>query len=444
MKKTFFAFLLAALTLSSLFSLETQFSGSLSAEIGRPLPNVEHDDIFTQSTVKASGEVYVYASKDVTFCGKCQAIYDRLAYQSDVFDASTDDGKFGLVLKEAWFDFTSDWWALRVGRQINSWGKADVISVLDVLCPKNYTTLPLLNTSDAYLGIDAARLSANYDVYSVDFYWIPFVRSSVLPLSKKHPVRKIIDEELADDLNEYVQIGKVGEIEPSVDNCEYGFKASAYWKYADVSIYGFYGWDRVPQEYVFNGVLPKIVDFPHNRTKMLGADASIPVKDFVVRLEGAYFFDSTLMPTLDLSSSEIIKTLIYEPEKFHAEKRDLASGVFGLDWMPGSWIFSAQYGANLVLGDVKGLACDKYEHLATLAVSKRLFRDTLVLGAAGILYFKDWNNAFILNASYNASDDFVLSLSGFYYNILTELPELPLFEDYTHWGGITAGIKYSF
>lgn len=112
--------------------------------------------------------------------------------------------------------------------------------------------------------------------------------------------------------------------------------------------------------------------------------------------------------------------------------------------MPGSWIFSAQYGGNLVLGDVEGLACDKYEHLATLAVSKRLFRDTLVLGAAGILYFKDWNNAFILNASYNASDDFVLSLSGFYYNILTELPELPLFEDYTHWGGITAGIKYSF
>lgn len=285
------------------------------------------------------------------------------------------------------------------------------------------------------------RLSANYDVYSVDFYWIPFVRSSVLPLAKNHPVRKIIDEELTDDLNGYVQIGKEGEIEPSVDNCEYGFKASAYWKYADVSIYGFYGWDRLPQEYVFNGVLPKIVDFPHNRTKMLGADASIPVKEFVVRLEGAYFFDSTLMPTLDLSSSEIIKTLIYEPEKFHAEKRDLASGVFGLDWMPGSWIFTAQYGANLVLGDTEGLECDKYEHLATLAISKRLFKDTLSLTAAGIVYFKDWDNAFILNASYNASDDFIISLSGFYYTILSEMP---MFEDYVHWGGITAGIKYSF
>lgn len=76
---------------------------------------------------------------------------------------------------------------------------------------------------------------------SVDFYWISFVRSSVLPLAKNHPIRKLMDEELNGELQGYAQIGKTGDVEPSVENFEYGFRASAYWKYADISLYGFSG-----------------------------------------------------------------------------------------------------------------------------------------------------------------------------------------------------------
>lgn len=442
MMKRLFAIIIAASTIASLSALETKQSGYLFAEAGVPLPNVEHSEMFTQTSVKADGELYVYASDDITFFGKGQAIYDKLGYQSDTFDASTSDGQFGIIVKEAWFDFTANWWAIRIGRQINAWGKADVISAVDVLCPKNYTVPSFYDTSDLYLGVDAVRLSANYDVYSIDTYCIPFVRSSVLPSSPHHPFQKIIKEEIPEQYAAFVQLGNYENIETNVDNCEYGFKASAYWKYVDVSLYGFYGWDRIPKNYIFKlgGKSLYSLNFQHTRTKMLGADASIPAGDFVFRLEGAYFKDVT-MPILELSERDLFRIAVFGDPIPTSVERDQASGVLGIDWIPGSWIISAQYGADLVIGDTEGLSRRNYEHLATLAISKRFFRDTLSLTVAGLLYFQDWDDAFIINAAYNARDNLTLTTSFYYYTIRTEMT---FFKNYDHWGGFTAGVRYTF
>ena len=165
---------------------------------------------------------------------------------------------------------------------------------------------------------------------------------------------------------------------------------------------------------------------------MLGADASIPIGDFVVRLEGAFFKD-IMMPIGEIKKINM--------KGSNGIEKDRASAVCGIDWIPGTWIFSAQYGADLVFGDTEDLSRDNYEQIATLAISKRFFRDTLTISAAGILYFEDWNNAFIINGIYNASDDFSICASVYQY---TYNSELPMFEDYNKWGGFTVGVKYSF
>jgi hypothetical protein len=60
-------------------------------------------------------------------------------------------------VREAYIDWASDAWSLRLGRQIISWGRADGINPTDRLAPKDFTLLSADDESQRQ-GIDAATL----------------------------------------------------------------------------------------------------------------------------------------------------------------------------------------------------------------------------------------------------------------------------------------------
>lgn len=438
------AFFLAALILLSpfcLFAFDTDFSFSLLTDMSTPLPYAKRAGELIQAEMKGDLELYLYATEKTTFFMNGRVILDPLSSLSDSFDLGAAENHLGFSLKEAWLDYTSDYWAFRGGRQIAAWGKADLLTVTNVLCPRNYTSFSFFDLADTYMGIDAARVSFKSDIYSLDFYWIPIVRKSALPTAENHPVQKILDNSEEFPRPDF----KNNAPEPKFENFEYALKASAYWKYADVSLYGFYGYDRLPSSFKLDALYGEI-SMDYNRSLMVGADASIPLGGLVLRLEGAFFYDSTIPKTkinIDLSDSSAIMSFLSSDYDFGYKKRDKLVMLAGLDWMPGGWILSAQYYGDLVMGDMAELSRSNYVHMATLAISRNFFKDTLAVSLAGLVQFEEWNNMFVLNASYNATDALIVSASVYCVNIFSDLG-YKTFNDLRNWGGVTVSAKYSF
>ena len=271
-KKEFLSAIVFAFLSFSLFSADAKFSGAVTGEMGMPFPYALGSGDFSTAIVRFDGNLYLYATDSLTFYASGSALLDAMAYQKDSYDLAGKDGMFGLSLNEAWVDYSTDYWAVRIGRQINAWGTADGIAVTDILCPKNYTSIDSMLSTDSRLGIDAARVSAKFDKFAFDFYWIPFVRTIALPTSASHPLTK----DFANDNDLALRLAKSRKVDISAENFEYALKASAYWKYADVSLYAFYGWDRFPSEFnLYTKEDGKAVYFEgiHKRILMFGADA---------------------------------------------------------------------------------------------------------------------------------------------------------------------------
>lgn len=435
-KKEFLSAIVFAFLSFSLFSADAKFSGAVTGELGTPFPYALGSGDFSTAIVRFDGNLYLYATDSLTFYASGSALLDAMAYQKDSYDLAGKDGMFGLSLNEAWVDYSTDYWAVRIGRQINAWGTADGIAVTDILCPKNYTSIDSMLSTDSRLGIDAARVSAKFDKFAFDFYWIPFVRTIALPTSASHPLTK----DFATDNDLALRLAKSRKVDISAENFEYALKASAYLKHADISLYAFYGWDRFPSEFnLYTKEDGKAVYFEgiHKRILMFGADASVPVGDLMLRLECALF------PNNNITASKLSIEDIFGSENgsgLGSERKNRVSFLSGLDWMPGGWILSAQYYGDVVFGEMSEIIRDRYIHLATFAVSKSFFGDTLSLSLAGLLQLGAWNNAFTLLAAYSATDSLTLYSKFIFLNYVQEVP----LDDYKNWGSASLGIRWAF
>ena len=412
---------------SSVSAFDTKFSGALSTDVTTPLPYAKLNGEALQAEARANGELSLYITDKLTIFAEGLAIFDLLGYQGNSYDAGTDDHHCGVILKEAWIDYTSDYFAIRLGRQIEAWGKSDLFPVTNILCPKNYASFNFFELTDSYVGIDAARFSLKYDAYSLDFYWIPFVRTSVIPNTENHPIQNVVYNS-----SKILKL-RVGPMEsPSISpkNFEYAVKASGYFKYADVSLYGFYGWNREPTDF---NIINKYICGSYTRMLMFGADASIPVGDCIVRLESAFYPQHAVVP--------ISMYLLFADTTY--TRRQKLKMLAGVDWMPGGWILTAQYYGDLTFGSASELTPKEYMHFVSFAASHNFFRDSLALSIAGLVQLQEWNNMFVLSAIYSASDNVTLSASAFFLNIISET-DIDELDEFRFWGGVTIGAKYSF
>ena len=158
------------------------------------------------------------------------------------------------------------------------------------------------------MGIDAVRLSTHYKDYTFDFYWIPFVRTSSLPTAIDNPIQQYLTNKW------FVDLKDSEEPEQKIYNSEFAAKVGAYWKLCDLSLYGFYGWDRIPEEFE------------------IGIDISNTS-------EGLYYIQ----------------------------------GKYNRLLMLGAWIFTCQYYADMILGDTSEINREPSSHVATAAVSHSFF-----------------------------------------------------------------------
>lgn len=434
---------------------ETVFLGSLTSQAGVGLPNTHHNkgDFLLGQTI-FDGTIKSYLDEAMVYVNG-QIVHDALGAQSTNGSSAfvADDGTYALKLREAYFDWKGEMIALRIGRQIVSWGKADDIQITDVLNPRDETNVVASDYNESKLGIDAVRLSLLTEKTQVDAYWIPFFTPSILPLAKGNPLHSRVFPEEVDGIGiNYPE--KYDDFElpkKRLSKSELALRASTYTSVADLSLYGFYGWDDLPLiRYNPNIVFGDGEDMPatsysidvtgeYKRMYMIGADAAIPAGDFVFRLEGAYFPKRHFQTDVN---SQLFK---YSEDSRPASKRkNQVLGLAGLDWTPsGGWTITAQYVADAVIDYDSDIERKKFEHQATMSIEKSILNETLTIMASGALDLWDFSTASELELDYKLTDAITLSLIG---DLYLEGPDGKegLYGEYRDYSSVTFKGKMSF
>lgn len=460
------SFILACFTLgatfaSPSFAQELNFSGNLSSQMGVGLPHThENKGDFLLGQTIFDGTIKSYLD-EASVVVNAQIIHDALGSQSaNGYSALvSDDGSFALKLKEAYIDWKGEMLALRVGRQIVSWGKADDIKITDIICPKDEANFVASDYNESRLGIDAVRLSLLTEKIQADVYYIPFFTPSILPLAKGNPLKAKVFPANVDGIRIYAPEDYRDLEHPSkhVSNSEYAFRASAYTSIADVSLYYFYGWEDTPffkynphmviynsadakdNSSIYDDIFEIDISGKYKRMMMIGLDAAIPVGEFVIRLEEAYFPKRHFQTTAEYQmqrqfSGKNVKTSL--------QKHQLIS-LAGLDWTPSGWTITAQYVADIVFDHDKALDRKNFEHQATLSIEKSVLNETLTFMTSGALDLRAFSSAAELEIDYKLNDAITLSVIGdLYYGGFDH--KKGLFGEYRNFSSITFKGKISF
>ncbi|MCR5188036.1 MAG: hypothetical protein K6C97_03800 [Treponema sp.] len=402
MKKIFFGLALTFLSIG-LFAQEINFSGDLSTNWGLYSPWTEEAWDFSLGKTDFTGAIEAYSGNSTCF------FESSIGYD---FAQST----LSASINEAYIDYTESFWGIRIGRQKWAWGKADGINITNSVFPEDSSSL---FTEDSSLGLDSFRLSFYGNSFTLDAMWIPFFRGTVLPLEDSNPLKKyIVPETYTLSIPEYdlekeiaISIGSITEPELKIKNGEYALKASGYFRALDLSLYAFYGWDKSPilnytgENLDMFGIPDTItVDASYQRLTMFGLDVALPIGEFVLRSEGAFFPNRHFQTSADYILSDGETSL----------KQNQLMGLAGLDWMPNGWTITAQYYCDYVFNKSQDLdRTQDYIHGASLSISKTLLNESLNLSLSGILALNYYDSVITFDCDYSLSDQISLA-TGLY------------------------------
>lgn len=160
-------------------------------------------------------------------------------------DALADD--FDMDLREAYADYSTGGFDLRLGRQIATWGVGDLLFINDVF-PKDYVSFfsgrPLEYLK---IGVDGIRFRYSSDIVNAVFFLIPFFEPDNLPTSDRFF--------LFDPFAEVSQ-RETQEPESSYGNTELALRLYRKLSDIDISLYAYRGFWRIP------GIRPDNLEAP--------------------------------------------------------------------------------------------------------------------------------------------------------------------------------------
>ncbi|MCK4359574.1 MAG: hypothetical protein KAW92_12715 [Candidatus Cloacimonetes bacterium] len=269
----------------------------------------------------------------------------------------------GIELREAFIDYSSDNCDIRIGRQLIIWGKADGLEITDIISPKDYSEFLAQDFDDIRLPIDALKFRFLFEQTNLELIWLPVFKPAILPPADSPWEMKYETHDF------YEEWFPTVEPEMSLKNSEIAAKISTYQSGFDLAITAFHSWEDIPtmhrEVYKTESVIDSVYYFPeHHRLSFLGFEFSIPHKDFVFRVESAFYKDR-----------------YFQPASMHTEslfRRNELNWMLGIDWSPGNnWSVTGQLADNFILDYDEKIKNDEHTFLSTLNVSKQLFRQTL-------------------------------------------------------------------
>jgi hypothetical protein len=383
---------------SLLAQVETAFHGSV--ETLHALP-VSKNREMTDSRSAFTGEISAFA-------GEASAFVSLSAEYNGVSPDRT-----GFTLNEAWLDWSAGGFSLRLGRQLVSWGAADGRILTDVVCPQNLSAYAGLDFAGSRLAVDGIKLRYAFPALAIEALWLPLFSPARLP-GEQNPLYAVLYPSSIDMGGTALPVSIQDDALPrTIADGEYGLRISWYTSAIDFSVMGFYGWNDIP--FMEKNLIATPAGFElspaYERTITAGADASIPIGDFLLRLETAW----TGGGRYERPAAETAAILGSGQTEKPVEKQRLQV-LAGIDWNPSVWGFSAQYYEDLLPDAYSGGTERPWrKNGVTLRIARSFFRETFNLAAWCYLDLYDFDTAGSVSAEYALTDALKLSLGSDFF-----------------------------
>jgi hypothetical protein len=311
---------------------------------------------------------------------------------NSVYNSILDD-QTGIELREAFFQYTTNNWDFKAGRQIVIWGVSDGLRITDIVSPMDYTEFLARDYDDIRIPVNAFKLKYYNSKLSAEAIFIPVSSFFIIPTSPENAWSVI---PYSENINYRVDLEQYPD--KTLNNSEFGGRLSFFLSGIDFSVAALHTWNKLPVlNYTGNQTGDTIhITGQYNRMDMLGMDFSFPLGQFVFRGEVAEYFGE-----------------LQETETNEKIERNTTNFLFGVDWYPVSeWTISGQYSHKLIPDRVEIMATKENTAFATLSISKSMLRSTLKLATFG--YYDLSNGGFFnrTSADYALSDQIHL-LAGY-------------------------------
>jgi hypothetical protein len=309
-------------------------------------------------------------------------------------DAIADD--VDIDLREAYLDYTTGPWDIRLGRQIITWGVGDLVFINDVW-PKNWVSFfsgrPL-----GYLksGVDGARVRFTGDGFGAEFIFLPTFEPDNLPGSDRF---SYFDPLIG------IQNRTTVEPESTFEDSEVAGRIYTRMAGFDVSGYYYKGYWHEPAMMPDNPMMPTALTFHYPRLNVYGASAqgTVPFGG-ILSLEFGYYDSEDDRDGIDpmIKNSEVRYLVGYS----RAFPDDLTIGV---QYFRKEFLDYDNYLATLPMGFPTS---EDYRDEVTLSIRKQLMQQKLTIYVFGYYSLVDEDYYVLPSVEYKYSDELALTVGG--------------------------------
>lgn len=293
-----------------------------------------------------------------------------------------------LRLREAYIDYFSENWDVRIGRQIIVWGKTDGLQVLDAVSPWDYTEFLARDFEDLRIGVDAIRWRWLGSDWNLELIYLPkFEPARQAPAGSPWQFSLIADSAPA------LPVAAAEEPEFTLENGEYGARLSFYKSWGDFSLVALRSWtdDALPFAAMNSALRSPGVRLEYQRINIFGAAVSVPSGSVVYRAEAAYYQGAEFA--------------ISTAEGFGRQRSGQLKWVAALEWTgPANLTVSAQVTDSQMLDHHPSMPLEEHMPMATLSISKLLYRETLNLSVFSFVGLEHGDTFSRFSADYSLSD----------------------------------------
>ncbi len=299
----------------------------------------------------------------------------------------------GFELREAYFDYSTDNWSLRAGRQLIIWGSADGMRITDLVSPMDLTEFLARDYDDIRMPVEALKFNYYKGSMKLELVFVPVFKGFILPMNPKNPWSMSMS--VPKDMELLLQLEKKPDF--TLKNSEFGGRLTFNFPGIDFSLAALHTYDKMP---VFITSLQpnKIIITPeYHRMTFIGGDFSKPLGQFVIRGEMAFNINKHLM-TKQMSTQ--------------LQKHNTINSLLGIDWFaPNEWMLGIQFSNETIMNYQKNLQQEENTNLMTFNISKNLLNRTLKLSN---FMYSDLDGGFFnrFSADYSLTDQIHL-LTGF-------------------------------
>jgi|GEM_PF-3176527 hypothetical protein len=280
---------------------------------------------YTAYDLENSSELYSYLEYDLKLE---QRLENGQFVLNPKLEVNTVEEELELELYEGYLDYYFSNADLRIGRQIISWGKADGLTVTNLINDQSRVQRPFVNPDDRFLGSDGFKL---------DYYTDSGTLEAVLTLP---PADSDLDADQSGFGLRYSVLGM---------GSDYEISAGSFPQYN-------------PMLEVYNQ-LTGSSEALYRDQNFIGGSFSNDLGKFVLKGEGAYFFDRDYLQQTQ-QGPQIV------------ENNELEV-LLGIDYYLGDYLIALQAKEGILIDEPNNLMRDKSIGEYSLMVQRSFVRDNL-------------------------------------------------------------------